>query len=126
MAELEPTVRRVQVIHVEGQEALRLMPRYAPYTHAFLLDSGHPNAAVPVLGGTGQTHDWNISAAFVQQSPRPVFLAGGLTAENVASALKTVRPFGLDLCSGIRTAGKLDQGKLMQFIAAVRAAETSA
>jgi phosphoribosylanthranilate isomerase len=123
LATLEPNVRRVQVIHVEGPGALDLIPYYAPHVHAFLLDSGSPGAAVPELGGTGRTHDWAISAAFVKASPRPVFLAGGLNAKNVCEAIKVVRPFGLDLCSSVRTNGKLDPDKLDAFFAAVRATD---
>lgn len=122
LAELEPHVRRVQVIHVEGREALDLIAPYAPFVHAFLLDSGKPNAAVPHYGGTGTKHDWNISAEFVKASPLPVFLAGGLSAENVAPAINQVQPFGVDLCTGIRTDGRLDRNKLLNFMAAVRAA----
>ncbi|BAK65025.1 phosphoribosylanthranilate isomerase [Sphingobium sp. SYK-6] len=119
LAALEPHVRRVQVIHVEGPEALDLIPVYAPHVHAFLLDSGRPNAPVAELGGTGRAHDWAISAAFVRATQRPVFLAGGLSAANVADAIRQVRPYGLDLCSGVRTAGQLDPGKLAAFVLAV-------
>lgn len=123
LAELEPHVRRVQVIHVEGEDALALIPAYAPHVHAFLLDSGRPNAAIPELGGTGRAHDWDISAAFVKASPRPVFLAGGLTHSNVAEAIRRVRPFGLDLCSGVRTDGRLDRAKLDAFVLAAERAD---
>jgi phosphoribosylanthranilate isomerase len=123
LAALEPHVRRVQVIHVEGPGALDLIPAYAPHVHAFLLDSGRPNAAVAELGGTGRAHDWAVSAAFVQASERPVFLAGGLSAANVAAAIRQVRPYGLDLCSGVRTDGRLDPVKLAAFIAAVQQAD---
>lgn len=119
LAALEPHVRRVQVIHVEGPEALDLIPAYAPHVHAFLLDSGRPNAAIAELGGTGRAHDWAVSAAFVQATDRPVFLAGGLSAANVADAIRQVRPYGLDLCSGVRTDGHLDPEKLAAFVAAV-------
>ena len=119
LAVLEPHVRRVQVIHVEGPEALDLIPAYAPHVHAFLLDSGRPNAAVAELGGTGRAHDWGVSAAFVQATEKPVFLAGGLSADNVADAIKQVRPYGLDLCSGVRTGGQLDPKKLAVFVLAV-------
>lgn len=121
LAQLLPAVRRVQVIHVEGPEALRLIPLYAPHVHGFLLDSGRP--AVAELGGTGRTHDWAVSAKFVRVSPLPVFLAGGLTPANVGQAIAQVRPYGLDLCSGVRTNGALDAGKLAAFIAAVRQAD---
>ena len=116
LAALEPHVRRVQVIHIEGREALDLIPAYAPHIHAFLLDSGRPNAAVAELGGTGRAHDWAVSAAFVRATERPVFLAGGLSAANVADAIKQVRPYGLDLCSGVRTDGQLDPEKLAAFV----------
>ncbi|MDQ4628317.1 phosphoribosylanthranilate isomerase [Janthinobacterium lividum] len=120
LARLLPHVRRVQVIHVEGPQALALIPAYAPHVHAFLLDSGRPGAAVPELGGTGRTHDWSVSARFVRASPRPVFLAGGLDDTNVADALRQVRPYGIDLCSRVRTDGKLDVLKLALLMAAVR------
>ncbi|PKB24783.1 phosphoribosylanthranilate isomerase [Janthinobacterium sp. 64] len=120
LARLLPHVRRVQVIHVEGPEALALIPAYAPHVHAFLLDSGRPGAAVPELGGTGRTHDWSVSARFVRASPRPVFLAGGLDDTNVADALRQVRPYGIDLCSRVRTDGQLDVMKLALLMAAVR------
>jgi phosphoribosylanthranilate isomerase len=117
-----PMVRRVQVIHVEGPGALDLIPRYEPYVHAFLLDSGKPGGTMRELGGTGRTHDWAVSAEFVRRTEKPVFLAGGLNPGNVAEAIATVRPFGLDLCSGVRTDGHLDQAKLDAFMAAVRTA----
>jgi phosphoribosylanthranilate isomerase len=123
LARLAPSTRRVQVIHVAGDDALALIPVYAPHVHAFLLDSGRPNAPTPEFGGTGRTHDWEVSAAFVRTSPRPVFLAGGLNVDNVAQAVRSVRPFGLDLCTGVRTDGRLDAAKLAAFIASVRAAD---
>lgn len=114
---LDPLVRIVQVIHVEDETALRLIAPYAATASAFLLDSGRPSASE--LGGTGRAHDWAISAEFVRRSPRPVFLAGGLHAGNAAEAIRRVRPFGLDLCSGVRTDGVLDPAKLAAFVAAV-------
>lgn len=123
LAALEPHVRRVQVIHVEGPEAIEMIPAYAPYIHAFLLDSGRPGAAVAELGGTGRRHDWAISADFVKASSRPVFLAGGLTAANVRDAIRQVRPFGVDLCSGVRTDGNLDPSRLRDFIISVKRAD---
>ncbi len=123
LATLIPHVKRVQVIHVEGHHALELLPLYSPHCDAFLLDSGKPGAALETLGGTGDIHDWSISAAFVERSPLPVFLAGGLNPGNVAEAIATVRPFGVDLCSGLRTDDRLDALKLMAFIDAVAAAD---
>ena len=123
LARLLPHVRRVQVIHVENEQALGMIDAYAPHVHAFLLDSGKPCGAVPELGGTGRTHDWAISARFVRASPVPVFLAGGLDDSNVAVALRQVRPYGIDLCSRVRTDGQLDIMKLALLTSAVREAD---
>ena len=118
LAAILPGIRRVQVIHVEGREALDEIPAYEPFVHAFLLDSGRPNQAIPEFGGTGRAHDWNISAEFVKRSSKPVFLAGGLNPENVRDAVTQVAPYGLDLCSGIRTGTDraLDESKLAAFV----------
>jgi phosphoribosylanthranilate isomerase len=123
LARLEPHVRRIQAIHVTGDEALDFIDVYSPHIHAFLLDSGRPGEKTPVLGGTGRTHDWAVSFRFARPSTRPVFLAGGLTAENVGDAIRQVRPFGLDLCSSVRTNGQLDPAKLATFMMAVRRTE---
>lgn len=121
-----PAVRRVQVIHVEDRRSLDLIGVYAEHVHAFLLDSGRPNAAVPELGGTGRVHDWDLSRAFVDNSPHPVFLAGGLTPENIGRAIRHVRPFGVDLCTGVRVDMHLDRERLTAFVTAVRAADAAA
>ena len=110
-----PNTRRVQVIHVEDERSITLVKKYEPFVHAFLLDSGRPTASVAELGGTGRTHDWQISAEIVTKTAKPVFLAGGLKPENVREAIKSVAPFGLDLCSGVRTNDKLDERKLRDF-----------
>lgn len=120
LPQLLPGVRRVQVIHVENESALDLIERYAPHVHAFLLDSGRPSLPTPEFGGTGRTHDWSISAEFVRRSPHAVFLAGGLTPANVGEAIRKIGPFGVDLCSGVRTDGRLDPAKLQAFVDAVR------
>ncbi len=114
-----PQTRRVQVIHVEDDSALELIDAYEPYVHAFLLDSGRPNADVVELGGTGRAHDWSISKTFVERTSKPVFLAGGLRPDNAGEAIARVNPYGLDLCSGIRTEGELDADKLASFMTAV-------
>lgn len=118
-----PALRLVQVIHVEDRTAVALAREVAPAVDALLLDSGRPGASVRVLGGTGRTHDWTISRAIVEAVERPVFLAGGLDAANVGEALATVRPFGVDLCTGVRNDGRLDPVKLRAFVAAVRRAD---
>ena len=117
------TTRRVQVIHMEDESALELIPKYEPYVHAFLLDSGRPSAETPEVGGTGRTHDWSLSRKFVEKTRKPVFLAGGLTPENVQEAILTVRPFGVDVCTGVRSNGHLDPKKLEEFMGAVRTAD---
>ena len=118
-----PHVRIVQVLHVQDKSVLADADRLAPNVDAFLLDSGRPNAAIRELGGTGRTHDWTLSARLVAQSPRPVFLAGGINPANVQDAIRAVRPFGIDLCSGVRTNGALDEGKLRALVSAIRAAD---
>ena len=112
----------VPVIHVRGPDAIARAQALAPFADVLLLDSGNPGGAVRELGGTGRTHDWDVSAALVRAvAPCPVFLAGGLRAENVAEAVRTVRPAGVDLCSGVRTGGRLDAAKLAAFVSALRA-----
>lgn len=117
------STRRVQVIHMEGPQSLDLIGKYEPHVHAFLLDSGRPDAETPELGGTGRIHDWELSRKFVEKTSKPVFLAGGLTPDNVQEAILTVRPFGVDVCTGVRTNGHLDGRKLDAFISAVKTAD---
>ncbi|OIN56920.1 phosphoribosylanthranilate isomerase [Arsenicibacter rosenii] len=114
-----PTVKLVQVIHVLDEATIDEALAAADHVDALLLDSGNPNLAVKVLGGTGRAHDWSISRRIVAQSRVPVFLAGGLNAGNVRAAIESVQPFGLDLCSSVRTNGKLDPEKLEHFFRAV-------
>lgn len=116
-----PGIKLVQVIHVAGEVSIEQALAAAAEVDALLLDSGNPALAVKELGGTGRVHDWKISRRIVEQSPVPVFLAGGLRAENVRAAVEAVQPFGLDLCSGVRTHGKLDAHKLRAFFAALPA-----
>jgi phosphoribosylanthranilate isomerase len=117
-----PGIALVQVIHVTGPESVREAVETAPQVDALLLDSGNQTLAVKELGGTGRVHDWRLSREIVRESPVPVFLAGGLCAHNVAEAIREVQPFGLDLCSSVRTEGKLDETKLAAFFAALNAA----
>ena len=114
-------IKLLQVIHVTGEESLDEAQRIATEVDALLLDSGNPNLAVKELGGTGRTHNWAISRRIVESVPVPVFLAGGLRPDNVRAAVDAVQPFGLDLCSGVRTGGKLDPFKLESFFNALRA-----
>jgi phosphoribosylanthranilate isomerase len=110
-----PGIRLVQVIHVTGEESVDEAQSIAPQVDALLLDSGNQALAVKELGGTGRTHDWTISRRIREAVTKPIFLAGGLKPDNVAEAIREVRPFGLDLCSGVRTDGKLDEMKLARF-----------
>jgi phosphoribosylanthranilate isomerase len=119
---LLPGISLVQVIHVSGNESVTEALQASRDVDALLLDSGDPTLPVKELGGTGRTHDWSISSRIVEDSPVPVFLAGGLKPENVGEAIRSVRPFGLDLCTGVRTAGVLDEHKLLRFMEAVAAA----
>jgi phosphoribosylanthranilate isomerase len=116
-----PHLKIVQVIHVTGEESTRQALHVERYVDAILLDSGNPKAAVKTLGGTGNTHNWRISHDLVKEVRVPVFLAGGLHAGNVGEAIETVKPYGVDICSGVRTNGKLDVQKLNAFISAVKA-----
>jgi len=107
-----PGISIVQVIHVAGQEAVDEAVSIAPYVDAILLDSGNQKLPTKELGGTGRTHDWSLSRKIREQVEVPVFLAGGLTPANVKQAVEEVCPFGLDICSGVRTQGNLDEVKL--------------
>jgi phosphoribosylanthranilate isomerase len=115
-----PEVRLVQVIHVQSEASVREAIQIAPACDALLLDSGRPDAAVRELGGTGRVHDWSLSREIVERVDVPVYLAGGLDPANVRDAMAIVSPHGLDLCTGVRTHGKLDPQKLAAFFAAVR------
>ncbi len=114
-----PGVSLVQVIHVRNEESIAEAVALAPFVDGILLDSGNPTLDVKELGGTGRTHDWNLSVRIREAIQIPLFLAGGLNAANVAEAISRVRPFGVDVCSGVRTEGSLDQTKLKDFFAAV-------
>lgn len=117
-----PGVHLVQVIHVGGEESVEEAVAVADKVDAILLDSGNQKLAVKELGGTGRTHNWQTSRAIVEAVRIPVFLAGGLNPSNVQEALRIVAPFGLDICSGVRTDGKLDEGKLRNFFEAAQTA----
>ncbi|MEQ1923911.1 MAG: phosphoribosylanthranilate isomerase, partial [Pyrinomonadaceae bacterium] len=110
-----PHVKLVQVIHVVGEQSVREAAELAEHVDAILLDSGNPSLEIKELGGTGRRHDWSLSRRIVETCGKPVFLAGGLNSANVREAIETVQPFGLDICSGVRTDGKLDPNKLEAF-----------
>ena len=122
LKDLLPGIAIVQVIHVVGPESVDEAVAVAPRVDAILLDSGNPALAVPELGGTGRTHDWTYSRRVRELANIPVYLAGGLRPENIKAAIEEVGPFGVDLCSGVRTEGRLDRAKLDRFFERVRSA----
>ncbi len=111
-----PKVKIVQVIHVVDSSALLEAKEIAPKVDAILLDSGNPKKKVKELGGTGRTHNWKISKELCSKINVPVYLAGGLNPENVEKAIRSVHPYGLDICSGVRVNGNLDETKLKRYI----------
>lgn len=114
-----PGIKIVQVIHVNGDESIREAVEVSKNIDAILLDSGNQKLEVKELGGTGRVHDWSISKKIREAIKIPLFLAGGLNTKNVADAINQVNPYGVDICSGVRTNGKLDEVKLKSFFEAV-------
>lgn len=119
LRKLLPGVRLVQVIHIDGEESVEEAQSLAGLVDSLLLDSGNPRLPVKVLGGTGRVHDWTHSRRIREIAEVPVLLAGGLHPGNVRAAIEKVQPAGLDVCSGLRTNGALDRGKLAAFFAAI-------
>lgn len=115
-----PSVNIVQVVHVRDDGALAEALQLSPLVDAILLDSGNPSLSIKELGGTGRAHDWAVSRKIRDAVQVPVYLAGGLNPGNVEKAIAQVQPFGVDVCSGLRTDGRLDASKLEQFMRAVR------
>lgn len=115
-----PGIKLVQVIHVDGDESIEKARGIAPHVDTILLDSGNPSAKVKTLGGTGNVHDWDISSRIVESVSAPVYLAGGLNPGNAAEAIRTVQPYALDVCSGLRTNDQLDEKKLHTFVDAIK------
>jgi len=118
LREALPGVSLVQVVHVTGPEAVDEAIAIAPEVDAILLDSGNQLLPIKELGGTGRTHDWRLSRTIRESIDVPLYLAGGLRPENVAAAMREVEPFGIDVCSGLRTEGRLDPRKLAAFFKA--------
>jgi phosphoribosylanthranilate isomerase len=114
-----PNIKLIQVIHVTDEESVEEAKQYAEVADMILLDSGNPNLKIKELGGTGRVHNWKLSRKIVESISKPVFLAGGLTPNNIIEAIETVRPFGVDLCNGVRTNGKLNLEKLKQFFSQI-------
>ena len=117
-----PEVKLVQVVHITDEASVGYANKVSHYADALLLDSGNPKKEIKELGGTGRVHDWYLSRKIRDTVKIPVYLAGGLNSGNVVSAIKKVLPFGVDLCSGVRTEGKLDINKLKEFFNKVNSA----
>ena len=109
----------MKAFRVSGPETLDELPNYP--TDAWLLDAYTPGA----LGGTGEKFDWDL-ARQARGLGRPIFLAGGLTPENVGAAIAQVRPYGVDVSSGVEISpGRKDPEKVRRFITAAKKAATS-
>ena len=107
-------------VSVEDGTALERAREIAPFVDAIVLDSR--DRASGRVGGTGHVHDWSISARIVAASPVPIILAGGLTPDNVAEAIRTVRPWGVDVNSGVKAVdGRKDPQRMARFIEAAAA-----
>ena len=122
LGQVLPALKIVQVLHVIDVDVIDVARALDGVVDFILLDSGNPSATVKQLGGTGRTHNWEISARLIEAVNTPVFLAGGLRAENAAEAVAAVNPYGLDICSGVRTDGALDLAKLRAYMQAARGA----
>ena len=104
-----PDIKLIQVVHVEDESSYSLAMNFSSYVDFLLLDSGKPSAKKRTLGGTGETHNWSISKEIVKDCGIPVYLAGGINHSNVVEAIQKVKPYGIDLCTGLRTNNKLDR-----------------
>jgi phosphoribosylanthranilate isomerase len=116
--EVEAVTERVDgtVLVATDQERA---PEYATVANGLLVDSVDESGA----GGTGETHDWGRTRELVESLSVPVLLAGGLTPENVPSAVRTVRPYGVDVASGTEASGGVkDHGKVRAFVRRARVA----
>lgn len=109
-----PKIKLVRVIHIskEGQIATDISKMN--YADFYLLDSF--NASTNQVGGTGLTHDWHKSRQLIEKLNKPVFLAGGLTPENVKTAIEIAKPYGVDVNSGCKVDGKKNADKVKTFV----------
>ena len=108
-------VKNLHVIHGNKQQLIHLISEYFSCVDAFLLDS--INVLENRVGGTGKIHDWDLSSEIVSSSAKPIILAGGLNPENISSAIKHVRPFAVDVNSGLKNShGFKDPFKVSEFI----------
>ncbi len=120
LKEALPGISIVQVIHVTGEESIAEALAIQNDVDAILLDSGNQSKQIKELGGTGKTHNWEVSCKIREMLDIPIYLAGGIKPNNIAQAINQVHPFGIDLCSGVRTNGKLDEIKLQQLFSNIK------
>ncbi|MDO9522714.1 MAG: phosphoribosylanthranilate isomerase [Methanocorpusculum sp.] len=109
-----PYIRILKAVHVMDASALNTAQEVAAYADAIILDTRTPER----LGGTGLTHDWTISAKIVKSVGIPVILAGGLTPENVAAAIRQVHPYAVDVHTGVKKNDVRDALKTKAFVEA--------
>jgi len=114
-----PHVKLVQVIHVLDEKAVQEAIEISEWVDAILLDSGNPNLSTKVLGGTGKIHNWDLSKKIRENISIPTYLAGGINKDNIRMAIDHVQPYGIDLCSSVRTNGQLDERKLEELFKAL-------
>ncbi len=112
-----PKMKIIKAVHVTGEKAIDEAKKFEDYADYILLDSKSKGK----IGGTGKTHNWNISRKIVEKCKKPVILAGGLNPENVLDAVRIVKPFGVDVNSGVKSSPrKKDADKMERFIAEAR------
>jgi phosphoribosylanthranilate isomerase len=114
-----PHVKLVQVIHVLDENSIQEAIEISEFVDAILLDSGNPNLSTKVLGGTGKTHNWDLSKKIRENISIPTYLAGGINKDNIRMAIDHVQPYGIDLCSSVRNNGQLDERKLEELFKAL-------
>lgn len=105
-------VRLIQVIHFINYNSVTEAIEISAIVDAILLDSGKPSLSVKELGGTGRIRNWDLSKQISESTRIPLFLAGGLNKNNAKQAIKYLQPFGLEMCSSVRTNGQFDGQKL--------------
>lgn len=113
-----PYLRIMKAVHVMGESAIATAKYFSDTADAILLDTRTADR----IGGTGITHDWNISAKIVKECSCPVILAGGLTPENVTEAIIRVRPYAVDVHTGVKKNGVRDAERTRAFVTNARTA----
>jgi phosphoribosylanthranilate isomerase len=111
-----PGVSIAQSIHVIDDKAIDQARELALVADALVLASTNPEPPFRWTDPHGRTHDWEISRRIVDAVQIPVILSGGLTSRNVADAIRQVRPYGVEVCSDVRSAGALDTSRLVRFL----------